>query len=279
MPRRKERVNRQEQNKFDPLRLEVKYPGTAILLLQCQEQPVLLAAATALAKFGRKAQGNLEVLFDLAIVDSVMPLIEHEDLFTRRFATMLLAEMTVIPNVRNFLLESSHHIPHFTRVLINDRDIFMQEFSSLILANLSEDMFGAAQLLKQCSNMDFLFERLESPDPDVKRNNIQIIYNLLQDLTGAEAIVETKVQLRRILYLGSRFILMPPTLLSEFRLEPYIQSLRVALPRDSESCAARGGRFSEQKPGRSAARSLPAIERSPGFAKVLRRKTLSCVYL
>ena len=82
----KERVDREGQakHKFDPLRLEVKYLGTAILLLQCQEQPVLLAAAAALAKYGSKVQGNLQILFDLEIVNSVIPLIEHEDLFTRR---------------------------------------------------------------------------------------------------------------------------------------------------------------------------------------------------
>nr|XP_012135252.1 PREDICTED: armadillo repeat-containing protein 3 isoform X2 [Megachile rotundata] len=214
--KQKERVDRREQtkHKFDVLRLEVKYPGTAILLLQCQEKPVLLAAAAALAKYGSKAKGNLEVLFDLDIVDSVIALITHEDLFTRRcisfnaynifslqflqylaidrFAAKLLAEMVAIPNVLNFLLDSNYYIPHFTKVLINDQDLFMQEFSSLILAEMSKDPFGAAQMLNQCTDMDFLFERIQSPDPDVKKNSIEIIYNLLQDPTGAPMIIETK---------------------------------------------------------------------------------------
>ncbi|XP_076670799.1 armadillo repeat-containing protein 3 [Andrena cerasifolii] len=209
MSKSKERVDREGQtkHKFDPLRLEVKYPGTAILLLQCQEQPVLLAAAAALAKYGSKAQGNLQILFDLEIVNSVIPLIEHEDLFTRRFAAKLLAEMVSIPNVHTFLLESNHYVPHFTEVLANDKDLFMQEFSSLILAEMSKDMFGAAQLLAQCPNMDFLFERLQSPDPDVKKNNIEIMYNLLQDPTGAGAIIETKVLQNEQLNLSPPFYL------------------------------------------------------------------------
>ncbi|XP_046143813.1 armadillo repeat-containing protein 3 isoform X2 [Osmia bicornis bicornis] len=57
---------------------------------------------------------------------------------------------------------------------------------------MSKDMFGAAKILKQCRNMDFLFERIQSPDPDVKKNNIEIIYNLLEDPTGATAIINTK---------------------------------------------------------------------------------------
>lgn len=83
----KERVDREQQtkNQFDPLRLEAKYPGTAILLLKCEEKPILLTAAAALAKFAGKSVENLQVLFDLDIVDSVIPLIMHEDLFTRRF--------------------------------------------------------------------------------------------------------------------------------------------------------------------------------------------------
>ncbi|XP_017793335.1 PREDICTED: armadillo repeat-containing protein 3 [Habropoda laboriosa] len=188
------RVDREQQikNQFDLLRLEVKYPGTAILLLQCKEKPILLAASAALAKFGAKSEENLEVLFNLEIVDSVLPLITHEDLFTRRFAAKLLAEMAVIPNVRYFLLDFNYYIPHFIKVLINEEDMFMQEFSSLILAEISTDVFGAAQLLKQCSDMNFLFERIQSPDPDVKKNIIQIMYNLLQDPLGAQEIIMTK---------------------------------------------------------------------------------------
>ncbi|CAL7941681.1 unnamed protein product [Xylocopa violacea] len=190
----RERLDREQhtKNQFDPLHLEVKHPGTAILLLNCQEKPILLAAATALAKFASKSSKNQETLFDLDIVDNVIPLITHEDLFTRRFAAKLLTEMVAIPNVRNFLLDSHYYIPHFTKVLVNEEDTFMQEFSSSILAQMSNDIFGIAQLLKECPDMNFLFERLQSPDPDVKKNAIQIVYNLLQDLSGAKEIIEAK---------------------------------------------------------------------------------------
>nr|XP_033342609.1 armadillo repeat-containing protein 3-like [Megalopta genalis] len=192
--RGKEHVDRQEQSKykFDHLHLEVKYPGTAILLLKCQEQPGLLAAAAALSKYGSKAKENLEVLFDLDIVESVIPLIEHEDLFIRRFAAKLLAEMILIPNVRNFLLETTYYISYFANVLMSDKDVFMQEFSSWILAEISGDLFGAAQLLKVCPRLNFLFEKFQSPDPDVKRNNLQILLNLLQDPVGSNEVLQTK---------------------------------------------------------------------------------------
>ncbi|KAI4502499.1 hypothetical protein M0802_002411 [Mischocyttarus mexicanus] len=190
----KKREDRGEQSKhrFDSLNLEVKYPGTAILLLQCQENTILLNAAAALSKYATKSQENINLLFDLNIVKSIIPLINHQDLFTRRFAAKLLAEMTAIPYVRNFLLESDYYIPHFVKVLINENDLFMQEFSSMILAELSKDVYGVAQLLEQCPNMNFLYERIQSVDPDVKKNNIEIIYNLIQDPIGAQKIINSQ---------------------------------------------------------------------------------------
>lgn len=101
--------------------------------------------------------------------------------------------MVAIPNVRDFLLDSDYYITRFTKVLINERDTFMHEFSSLILAEITKDVYGTAQLLKHCRDMNFLHERLQSPDPDVKKNTMQIVHNLLQDLVGAEEIIETKV--------------------------------------------------------------------------------------
>lgn len=102
--------------------------------------------------------------------------------------------MIAIPNVRNFILESSeYYIPYFIKVVIQENDIFLHEFSLLILAEITKDIFGVAQLLKQSSDVDFLFEKLCSPDPDVNKNALQIIYNLLQDPLGTEKIIETKV--------------------------------------------------------------------------------------
>lgn len=101
--------------------------------------------------------------------------------------------MTAVPSVRDFLLESDYHMSYFTKVLINEQDLFMQEFSSLILAELSKDMYGTARLLEQCPNMNFLYERIQSTDPDVRKNNIEIIYNLIQDTIGVQKIINAEV--------------------------------------------------------------------------------------
>ncbi|XP_068991506.1 armadillo repeat-containing protein 3 [Neodiprion pinetum] len=201
----KERDNRSilPKTRFDSCSIEVQDPRTAILLLKCQENSVLINAIAALSKFGSKSSENLEILFDLDVVDLVIPLTEHEDIFIRRsdifykdhgkgFATKLLAEMAALPNVRNSLLSSDCYVPYFTSVLQNDTDIFIHEFMTLMFAELSKDMYGVAQILKQFDNFDLLFEKLRSPDPDVKKNSIEIIYNLLKDPLGAQEIINTK---------------------------------------------------------------------------------------
>ncbi|XP_046742406.1 armadillo repeat-containing protein 3 [Diprion similis] len=202
----KERDNRSilPKTRFDSCSIEVQDPRTAILLLKCQENSVLVNATAALSKFGSKSSDNLEILFDLDIVALVIPLSEHEDIFVRRsdifskdrdkfrFATKLLAEMATLPNIRNFLLSSNCYMPYFTSILQNDTDIFIHEFITLIFAELSKDMYGVAQILKQFNNFDLLFEKLRSPDPDVKKNSIEIIYNLLKDPMGAQEIIDTK---------------------------------------------------------------------------------------
>ncbi|XP_023290284.1 armadillo repeat-containing protein 3 [Orussus abietinus] len=194
LPSGKTREDRtsETKNKFDALRAEIHDPCTAALLLHCEEQPVLVSAVAALAKFGTKGYDNLETLFDLEILESVMPLIEHEDVFTRRFATKLLAEMAAVPAVKNYLLDSENYIPHFLRILNADSDTFMQEFSSLILTELSKDAYGSAQLLKQCPDFTFLCDRIQSHDPDIKKNIIEMTYNLLQDPLAAQEIISSK---------------------------------------------------------------------------------------
>lgn len=101
--------------------------------------------------------------------------------------------MAAITFVKNYLLESEIHLPMFTKIVMEDPDTFMQEYSSLILAEISKNPYGAAKLLEQCPSLDFLFENLKISDPDVKKNNLQIIENLLKDLIGAEKIIGSQV--------------------------------------------------------------------------------------
>jgi len=109
-----------------------------------------------------------------------------------RFAGKLLIEMTVVPDVINDLIESNH-IGHFAKLLMREEDIFMQEYLSAVLAKLSEDPYGNALLANHCLNVSILFERFQSPDPDIKRHNLQILHNLMHDPVVAHEISKSEV--------------------------------------------------------------------------------------
>ncbi|XP_033208166.1 armadillo repeat-containing protein 3 isoform X2 [Belonocnema kinseyi] len=177
--------------KFDPLNLELTQPDTAILLLKCKEKPIVIAAASALSSFAAKSKDNLDELFDLEIVESIIPLIDHEDIFTRRFATKLLAQMATITGVTYYLLQSDKYLSNFIKILTNNSDAFMQEFSSLIVAELTKEFYGAARFLEESSDFNYLFTLIQSPDPDVKKNSIEIINNLMKEPLGVQAIISS----------------------------------------------------------------------------------------
>lgn len=100
--------------------------------------------------------------------------------------------MIAVPDVTSYLIESDR-IEYFIKLLISEKDIFMQEYLSAILAKLSEDSYGDALLAKYCPNMNFLFEGLQSPDPDIKKHNLEILHNLMQDPVAARKISKSEV--------------------------------------------------------------------------------------
>ncbi|XP_018045485.1 PREDICTED: uncharacterized protein LOC108685278 [Atta colombica] len=163
---------------------------TAILLLQSENKFDLLAAVQTLSKYASKSKDNAKILFHLGIINNVLLVIEHEDVFVRRFAGKLLIEMTIVPDVINDLIESNH-IGHFAKLLMREEDIFMQEYLSAVLAKLSEDPYGNA-LLANHLNVSILFERFQSPDPDIKKHNLQILHNLMHDPVAAYEISKSE---------------------------------------------------------------------------------------
>lgn len=100
--------------------------------------------------------------------------------------------MITVPDMTSYLIESDY-IGYFAKLLINEKDIFMQEYLSAILAKLSKDPYGNVLLANHCLNVDFLLEGSQSSDPDVKKHNLEILYNLMQDPAAAREILKSKV--------------------------------------------------------------------------------------
>lgn len=74
--------------KYSPFHLSIskaKDAETAILWLQSEEKSTLLAAVEALSTYAAKSKDNAKILFHLGVVNNVLPIIEHKDIFIRRF--------------------------------------------------------------------------------------------------------------------------------------------------------------------------------------------------
>jgi len=83
---------KQNLSKYSPFHSsisEVKDAETAILLLQSEDKYTLLAAIEALSKYASKSKDNAKILFYFGIVNNVLPIMEHEDIFIRRFVQKL----------------------------------------------------------------------------------------------------------------------------------------------------------------------------------------------
>lgn len=144
-----------------------------------------------------------------------------------------------MPFVQDRLLESDTHLSYLVETLITDKDTPVQEFSTLILAEISKDPYGTAKILECQSNFDILFELMKSPDPDVMKNTIELVNNLLRDPAAVKPIVSSQVDLssRDKLIISSEAEMIcyffrvsasrlstncsdNPTLLSRFQLSP-----------------------------------------------------------
>jgi hypothetical protein len=120
-----------------------------------------------------------------------------------RFALKLLALMSAVQNVQAHLLKTDVYITLFINMLTNEQDIFLQEFASRILAELSSYPLGAALILTKFPNVSYLFEKLEATDPDIKKNCIETINNLIKDLNGFNVISGSKVWFLIYIYIYS----------------------------------------------------------------------------
>lgn len=109
-----------------------------------------------------------------------------------RFAAKFLIEMMTVPDVTTYFIESNYLL-HFVNLLTSEEDIFMQEYFSTILARLCRNPYAIALLANLSLNMNFLFDGIQSSDPDVEKNNLEILYNLMQDPVAARTILKTEV--------------------------------------------------------------------------------------
>lgn len=183
-PLQKERENRSAETKdltFHAYRVTPETAHTALLLLKSSEGLILCQTLRALTKFAAQDSHNLKLLFDLQAIQYVLPHIDHLELNVRRFGLKFLAQLCQIPQGPEQVLGDSLNLRKIAYMLQKMEDVFVLEFASLVLAELTREPLGCEQLLS-ANIFSSLFSRMKnSLDPDVQKNCLQIICNVLND--------------------------------------------------------------------------------------------------
>ncbi|XP_050669835.1 uncharacterized protein LOC126968765 [Leptidea sinapis] len=194
-PLQKERENRSADKKdysFHPFNITPESAHTSILLLESHEPEILCQTLRAITKFSAQDMFNRQVLFDLNAIKYILPHVEHSELNIRRFALKALAQLCQLPRGPEQVLENSQNLRKIALMLVKIEDVFVLEFASLVLSELTREPLGCEQLVS-ANILNSLCGRMRnSLDPDVQKNCLQTLSNLLDDPVCASEVTKNQ---------------------------------------------------------------------------------------
>ncbi|XP_060950018.1 armadillo repeat-containing protein 3 [Limanda limanda] len=184
----KKKCETPSKDKFEALPFEGKTPQTVVLLLSSPEEDILIKASETIYVFAEKGDENKVSLLGFGALEPLCRLIAHNNVLIRRNAIMALGTMAVNGDV-TVALKKTDVIPSIIERLSPEEDRVVQEFATLCLASLSPDFVCKAQIFDN-KGLPPLIQLLSSPDPDVQKNSVEIIFNLVQDYQCRVAVHE-----------------------------------------------------------------------------------------
>lgn len=173
---------------FDPLSVEGKTPATVVLLLSSPEEDILIKACEAIHVFADRGDENKVLLLGLGALPPLCQLINHCNKLIRRNAFMALGIMSTHSEVKSALKKLSL-IPSIIDKLSPQEETVVHEFGTLCLASMSVDFVSKA-LIFDNNGLPPVVQLLSSPDPDVVKNSLDIIFNQIQDYPSCVALHE-----------------------------------------------------------------------------------------
>ncbi|OWR40943.1 uncharacterized protein LOC116778968 [Danaus plexippus] len=194
-PLQKERENRSAEKKdlsFHPYNITPESAHTSILLLESAESEILCQTLRAITKFAAQEMQNRYVLFNLNAIKYILPHVEHSELNIRRFALKALAQLCQLPRGPEQVLDNSQNLRKIAFMLVKVEDVFVLEFASLVLSELTREPLGCEQLVS-ANILNSLCNRMKnSLDPDVQKNCLQTLSNLLEDPICASEVTKNQ---------------------------------------------------------------------------------------
>ncbi|XP_063616364.1 uncharacterized protein LOC134789689 isoform X2 [Cydia splendana] len=192
-PLQKERDNRSAEKKdltFHAYTITSESAHTSILLLESTEPEILCQTLRAITKFSAQDIQNRYVLFNLNVIHYILPHIEHRELNIRRFALKALAQLCQLPRGPEQVLVDPQNLRKIAYILVKIEDVFVLEFASLVLSELTREPLGCEQLVS-ANILSSLFSRMKnSLDPDVQKNCLQTLSHLLDDPVCASEVTK-----------------------------------------------------------------------------------------
>ncbi|CAH0727621.1 unnamed protein product, partial [Brenthis ino] len=194
-PLQKERDNRSAEKKdftFHPYNITPESAHTSILLLESAEPEILCQTLRAITKFAAQELQNRHVLFNLDAIKYILPHIEHPEVNIRRFALKALAQLCQLPRGPEQVLVNPQNLRKIAFMLVKVEDVFVLEFASLVLSELTKEPLGCEQLVS-ANILNSLCSRMKnSLDPDVQKNCLQTLSNLLEDPVCATEVTKNQ---------------------------------------------------------------------------------------
>ncbi|KAJ3611561.1 hypothetical protein NHX12_021576 [Muraenolepis orangiensis] len=171
-----------------PRKDAINTPPTMVLMLGSTEEEVLAKACYAIYTFAEKEEENKSSLLGLGALSPLCQLIDHQDKMVRRNALMALGVMATNVVVKN-ALKKFDIIPSIIGKLSPEEETVVHEFATLCLVSLSVDFAGKVKI---CDSEGLLplIRLLSGQDPDVAKNSLETVLNLLQDYPNREALCE-----------------------------------------------------------------------------------------
>uniref|UniRef100_A0A7N8XM20 Armadillo repeat containing 3 n=1 Tax=Mastacembelus armatus TaxID=205130 RepID=A0A7N8XM20_9TELE len=172
---------------FEAVPVVCKTPATLVLLLSSPEEDILIKTCEAIHTFAEKGDENKVCLLRLEALKPLCQLISHNNKLVSRNAFMALGIMATSGDVKS-ALKKINVIP----LIINKLLEVVHEFATLCLASLSVDFTCKVQIFAN-KGLPPIIQLLSCPDPDVKKNSLEIIFNLVQDYQCRLAVHELGV--------------------------------------------------------------------------------------
>ncbi|XP_072939253.1 armadillo repeat-containing protein 3 [Epargyreus clarus] len=194
-PLQKERENRSADKKdlsFHAYNVTPESAYTSILLLASKEPEILCQTLRAITKFSAQDMVNRVTLFNLQAISFILPHVDHPELNIRRFALKALAQLCQLPRGPEQVLADPQNLRKIAYMLVKVEDVFVLEFASLVLSELTREPLGCEQLVS-ANILNSLCTRMKnSLDPDVQKNCLQTLSNLLDDPVCASEVTKNQ---------------------------------------------------------------------------------------